>query len=131
MKSIRKSKVWLWLAGALGLAILGTLAYIILTGRGNLPSLPAPDYWPTDGWQATTPEEQGFDSLKLTEGLAAIQKAGLPIHSLLIVRNGRILLETYFYPYDGKTAHSTSSVTKSITTTLIGIAADQGKLSLD
>jgi len=131
MKTIHKSKAWLWVAAALGLMLLGTLVYIFLPGRGNLPDLPAPDYWPTDGWQTTTPEEQGFDSLKLAEGLSAVQKAGIPIHSLLIARNGRILLEAYFYPYDGKEPHSTSSVTKSITTTLIGIAANQGKLSLD
>jgi CubicO group peptidase (beta-lactamase class C family) len=131
MKTIRKSKAW-WSAGAAFLLILlMVLAYIFLHERSSLPTLPAPDHWPTDGWQTTTPEEQGFDSVKLAEGLSAIQKAGIPIHSLLLIRDGRILLETYFYPYDGQAPHSTSSITKSITTTLIGIAIDQGKLSLD
>jgi CubicO group peptidase (beta-lactamase class C family) len=131
MKTDRKYRAWWWAGAALLLVLLAVLAFIFLPGRGSLPTLPAPDYWPTHGWQTTTPEEQGFDSLKLAEGLAAIQRSGMPIHSLLLVRNGRILLEANFYPYDGKAPHSTSSVTKSITTTLIGIAADQGKLSLD
>jgi CubicO group peptidase (beta-lactamase class C family) len=132
MISPKKWNAWLW-GGAAALLLIGLaiLAYLFIPGLRPPPALPAPDYWPTKGWQTTTPEEQGFDSLKLAEGLSAIQKARIPIHSLLLIRNGKILLEAYFYPYDGKVPHSTSSVTKSITTTLIGIAADQGKLSLD
>ena len=40
-------------------------------------------------------------------------------------------MDAYFYPYDGSTVHDMASVTKSVMTTLIGIAADQGKLDLD
>ncbi len=131
MKANRKSRVWWWAGAALLLVLIAVLAYIYLPRGGKLPALPAPDHWPTNGWQTTTPEEQGFDSVKLAEGLSAIQKAGIPVHSLLLVRDGKILLEAYFYPYDGQAQHSTSSVTKSFTTTLIGIAIDQGKLSLN
>jgi CubicO group peptidase (beta-lactamase class C family) len=91
----------------------------------------APMGWPTAGWRTGAPEEQGIDSAKLTEGLLAIRQRGLNLHSLLIVRNGVMVLDAYFYPYDGKTVHEQASVTKSIMTTLIGIAADQGKLKLD
>ena len=49
----------------------------------------------------------------------------LPIHNLQIVRNGYLVLDAYFYPYNGKTFHDTASVTKSVTSTLIGIALDQ------
>ena len=87
--------------------------------------------WPTAGWRTSAPEEQGIDSAKLAEGLLAIRQHGLNIHSLLIVRNGVMVLDAYFYPYDGKTVHEQASVTKSIMTTLIAIAADQGKLKLD
>jgi CubicO group peptidase (beta-lactamase class C family) len=93
--------------------------------------VPAPDYWPTDAWKTSAPEEQGIDSLKLAEGLLAIQDAKIPIHSLLFVRNDRLILEAYFYPYDGQIPHNVASITKSLMTTLIAIAADQGKLSLD
>ena len=40
-------------------------------------------------------------------------------------------MDAYFYPYDGSIYHDVASVTKSVMTTLIGIAADQGKLKLD
>jgi CubicO group peptidase (beta-lactamase class C family) len=42
-----------------------------------------------------------------------------------------VIVDAYFYPYDGTTLHDIASATKSITTTLIGIAADKGLLSLD
>jgi CubicO group peptidase (beta-lactamase class C family) len=88
-------------------------------------------YWPAQGWRTSTPEEQGFDSAKLAEGLQAIQERNINIDSLLIIRNGSVLLDATFYPYDGTIPHDLASVTKSVMTTLIGIAADQGKLQLD
>lgn len=53
------------------------------------------------------------------------------MHSLLIVREGSMLVDAYFYPYDGSTYHDLASVTKSVVATLIGIAAAQGRLDLD
>ena len=87
--------------------------------------------YPTHDWQSSTPEEQGFDSAKLADGLAAIQKNGTHIHSLMIVRHGSVIVNANFYPYDGSLYHDTASVTKSVMTTLIGIAADQGQLDLN
>ncbi len=88
-------------------------------------------YWPTQGWRSSTPEEQGCDSGKMAEGLQAIRDRNINIHSLLIIRNGMVITDASFYPYDGKTVHDIASVTKSMMTTLIGIAANQGKLQLD
>jgi CubicO group peptidase (beta-lactamase class C family) len=93
--------------------------------------VPRPDYWPTEGWRAAPPETQGFDSAKLAEGLRAIRDDGTRVHSLMLIRDGHVLLHANFYPYDGSTYHDMASVTKSVMTTLIGIAIDQGKLALD
>ena len=131
MKTILKSKVWIWVGGVLVLVLLGTLAYIYLLGRGNLPSLPAPDYWPTQGWQTSTPEQQGIDSAQLAEMVQTIQEKQIAIDSLMIVRNGYVVLDAYYSPYDGSFPHDVASVTKSVMTTLIAIAVDQGKLQLD
>ena len=131
MKNPRISKGWWW-GGAAALLLIGlaVLSYVSISQRRTLTAA-APDYWPTEGWRVSTPEEQGLDSGKLAEGLLAIRQAHIPIHSLLLVRNGRMVVEAYFYPYDGQAPHNVASVTKSLTTTLIGIAAGQGKLSLD
>lgn len=92
---------------------------------------PARDYWPTQNWQTASPESLGFDSEKLAAAINTMKSDGTAIHSLTIIRYGKILLDFYFYPYDGTTLHDVASVTKSVTTTLIGIAADQGLLDMD
>jgi CubicO group peptidase (beta-lactamase class C family) len=76
----------------------------------------------TDGWLTSTPEEQGFDSAKVAEGLLDIKDNGTLIHSLMVLRNNKVILDAYFYPYDGSTYHDLASVTKSVMTTLSGIA---------
>lgn len=93
--------------------------------------VPQASYYPEQGWHTSTPEEQGFDSAKVAEGLQAIRKKGINIHSLTVIRNDQMILDAYFYPYDGSAYHEIASVTKSVLTTLIGIAVDQDKLSLD
>lgn len=100
-------------------------------GAPAAPAAPAAAYWPTTAWRTVPPEEQGIDSSKLADALLTMREEGVNIHSLMIVRNGSVFLDAYFYPYDGKTVHDLASVSKSIMTTLIGIAAEQGKLSLD
>jgi CubicO group peptidase (beta-lactamase class C family) len=87
--------------------------------------------WPTESWAMTSPESMGFDSAKLAAALSEIKARKLNIHSLTLIRHGKVLLDTTFYPYDGRRPHNLASVTKSVMTTLIAIAADQGKLDLD
>lgn len=88
------------------------------------------EYWPTEGWRSTTPEEQGMDSEKLADALLTMREQ-VKLHSLLVVRHGEAVVDAYFYPYDGNSPHDMSSVTKSVMTTLIGIAVDKGQLKLD
>lgn len=112
-------------------AIVSVLAIVFIPRLLNTDQASAPDYWPTQGWQTTTPEEQGLDSAQLAAALEVIQEYDIPVDGLFIVRGGKVLLDAVFEPYDGSFPHDVASVTKSITTTLIGIAASQGKLSLD
>ncbi|HWR25224.1 MAG TPA: serine hydrolase [Methanosarcina sp.] len=83
-------------------------------------------YWPTEGWRTSTPEQQGIDSEKLTEALDYIQEKDVDIHSLLIIRNGYVVTDAYFYPFANDSVHDVASVTKSFTATLIGIAISEG-----
>ncbi len=118
------------IGAAAGLLVLVALAWVAVRA-GDAGRPPAPAYWPTGEWRQSTPEEQGFDSARLAEGLRAIRGKGIRIHSLTLIRHGRVLLGASFYPYDGAIVHDLASVTKSVTTALIAIAADQGKLRLD
>jgi CubicO group peptidase (beta-lactamase class C family) len=92
----------------------------------------APDSWPTDGFQTSTPEEQGMDSEKLLEMLTYYEEQSaedpeFDIDSITIVRNGTIIADLYFDPlYPENTLHVMHSCTKSVMSTLIGIAIEQG-----
>jgi CubicO group peptidase (beta-lactamase class C family) len=87
--------------------------------------------WPTVAWTSISPEQVGFDSGKLAEALLDITSADPSIHAIFLEADGRAFLDAIFYPYDKRYPHNVASVTKSVMTTLIGIAADQGKLNLD
>ncbi len=81
---------------------------------------------PTDRWRESSPEAQGVDSRSLADAVEHIGKKGLPIHSMLVVRHGVIVLDAYFYPYEPTVPHDVASVTKSVTSIVTGIAIDQG-----
>jgi CubicO group peptidase (beta-lactamase class C family) len=83
-------------------------------------------YWPTDGWRASAPEEQGMDGRIIARMLDRIRQQGLDLHSLLIIRYGYLVSETYFPPYDPTQKQPVWSCTKSVVSTLVGIAIDQG-----
>lgn len=85
-------------------------------------------YWPTNGWRASTPEAQGMDSAKIEEMFNYIEKSKLDIHSILIVRNGHLVTEGHFYPYNKNYRHIMNSVTKSITSALVGLALEDGHI---
>ena len=123
---------------ALFIALLCILT-VILTGCSASPATALPSevptrtsttgpYWPTDGWRTSTPEEQGMDSQRFAQMLTTIQRQHLNLHSLLIVRNGYLVSETYFGVYKQDTRHELYSCTKSFVSTLIGIAMDKGYL---
>ena len=86
---------------------------------------------PPNEWPTTTPEQQGFDSAKLAEALHILQRDVPGLHSLVVIGDGKLMVDATFYPYDGTSPHDLGSVTKSVLTTLIGIAIDQGTLHLD
>lgn len=114
------------LASFAGIILIAVLAIFLLPRFLEPAAL-----WPTEGWQIDTPEEQGIDSVKLAEGLQQLVDQGIPLDSVLVVRNGVVVLDASIYPYNSTSPHKLASVTKSIMTTLIAIAADQGMLDLD
>jgi CubicO group peptidase (beta-lactamase class C family) len=92
------------------------------------PGSPPPAYWPTSAWRTAAPEDQGMDSARLIAMLDAVRAQRLDLHSLLVIRNGYIVSETYFAPYAQDDLHQLYSVTKSFIATLVGIALDRGDL---
>jgi CubicO group peptidase (beta-lactamase class C family) len=118
------------------LSLAVSLVVLVVAACDSEPSAPrrspepSPRDWPTEAWPRATPESEGFDSSEL---MAALEEAGDTgvFHSLLVVRHGSVVVDAYSYPYDSSTYHDLASVTKSVLTTLLGIAATQGTLDLD
>jgi CubicO group peptidase (beta-lactamase class C family) len=108
---------------------LVTLLHILtLTSScGPFPSS-AQEYWPGNEWRTSPPEAQGMDSAQLADMLTFIQKTDIRLHSLLVVRNGYLVLEVYYPPYNPRVRHGVASITKSVIGTLVGIAIQQGKI---
>jgi CubicO group peptidase (beta-lactamase class C family) len=83
-----------------------------------------------DGWQTAAPESVGLDREKieaLVQGIRGDSYANL--HSVLVVKDGKLVLEEYAHGSHGQRKHDVASVTKSITSILIGIALDQGAIA--
>ncbi len=95
-----------------------------------------PDYWPTNGWLTSDPEDQGMNSTHIDVMDAFIQDGvdnwAWPLHSFLVIRNGYIVYEFYNSPYDQETLHYLASASKTFTAALTGIALQEGIIeSLD
>jgi CubicO group peptidase (beta-lactamase class C family) len=85
-----------------------------------------------DGWEISNPALQGFDRSALEKIYRTLsnEEQYPNIRSLLVIRNDKIVSEAYFKdPDDRDRIHAVMSVTKSITSMVVGIALDRGYLS--
>ena len=79
----------------------------------------------------TTPEAVGIPSGCILNFLTRLDQYGIPMHSVLLCRHGKLAAEGYYAPYRANTLHRMFSISKSFTSIAIGFLADEGKLSLD
>ncbi|WP_158630049.1 serine hydrolase [Cohnella sp. AR92] len=87
--------------------------------------VPEPDYWPTEAWRTAKPDERGMDGKKLTKILDGLPLK--PIRSMVVVKDGYIVGE-YYKEGNPEKEYEINSVTKSITSALVGIAIEEGKI---
>jgi CubicO group peptidase (beta-lactamase class C family) len=119
------------------------------------PSHDEPIQWPTDDWAVSSPEEQGMDAARLSALDSSLADEHGNIDGMLVIRNGSVVYEQH-YPRDydamnegrGQTPglynyydpewhpyyqrgelHTMQSVTKSVTSALIGIAIGRGEIA--
>jgi CubicO group peptidase (beta-lactamase class C family) len=80
-----------------------------------------------DGWQASTLSDEGLDEGQISSFMQAILDGQYPqAHSVILVKNGRLVLEEYFYGHHRERRHGIQSCTKSITSIVCGLVVDQG-----
>ena len=78
-------------------------------------------------WNYSDPEDQGFNASKLNSLTYFVNSVYPQTTSVLVLRNGYIVYEHYFSG-DNTSLHHVFSVTKSVTSILIGIAINKGFL---
>ncbi|HMF15102.1 MAG TPA: serine hydrolase, partial [Gemmataceae bacterium] len=79
----------------------------------------------------SSPEEQGIPSAAI---LAFVESADANIdslHSVMLLRHGSVVAEGWWAPYSAQSPHSLFSLSKSFTSTAVGLAIAEGKLRLD
>ena len=79
----------------------------------------------------STPEEQGVSSAAVLDFINEADKSIDAMHSVMILRHGKVVAEGWWSPYGADLLHTMFSVTKSFSSTATGLAAAEGKLSLD
>ena len=85
-----------------------------------------------DGWPVATLEEEDISReaierfVQMLIDLPMENVSSSQIHSVLIARHGRLVLEEYFHGHDRDTPHDTRSAAKSWTAVLLGAAMQAG-----
>jgi CubicO group peptidase (beta-lactamase class C family) len=82
------------------------------------------------GLSRSNPEEQGVSSSAVLAFVEAADQIEF-MNSFMLLRHGRVIAEGWWSPYDAGSPHSLYSLSKSFTSTAVGLAIAEGKLSLD
>jgi CubicO group peptidase (beta-lactamase class C family) len=79
----------------------------------------------------STPEEQGVSSTGVRKFVMEVDRKIHEMHSFMLLRHGAVVAEGWWAPYSAERVHMLYSLTKSFTSTAVGLAAAEGKLSVD
>ena len=85
----------------------------------------------TSRMHRSSPESQGIPSKALIDFLEAVEAKLDSLHSIMIARNGRVVVEGWWTPYSADLNHWLFSLSKSFTSTGVGIASAEGLIDLD
>ena len=80
------------------------------------------------------PEAEGIPSSAILDFIKAIEQHTHPLEAVqgfLLLRHGNVAAEGWWAPYGPETPHSLYSLSKSFTSTAIGLAVAEGRLTLD
>jgi CubicO group peptidase (beta-lactamase class C family) len=77
------------------------------------------------------PEAQGVSPAALLQFVEAADKDLDSMHGFMLVRHGHVVAEGWWSPYDAGSPHSLFSLSKSFTSTAVGLAIAEGKLCVD
>ena len=77
-----------------------------------------------------TPESQGVSSASIAKFIQAADEKVNSMHSFMLLRHGKVIAEAWWTPEDANKPHVLWSLSKSFTSTAVGLAVHDGKLSV-
>jgi CubicO group peptidase (beta-lactamase class C family)/lysophospholipase L1-like esterase len=86
---------------------------------------------PTRSLPRSAPEAQGVSSAAVLAFVDEAERSIDSLHSFMLIRHGHVVAEGWWAPYNRDTRHALYSLTKSFTSTAVGIAIAEGKLRID
>lgn len=122
------------------LALLELLWGMITGKTGAISKI---DYFPQkEAWsesatgsqslERAVPETQGISSEMLCDMLGKLNnRSEMDLHQFMMLRNGKVICECSFAPYQTGMWHISHSMCKSITGMAIGLLISEGRLNLD
>ena len=100
-------------------------------GLSFLPSLKGTDnlfnFYPSLSLPRTNPESQGVSSTAIRAFIKAANESGLQWHSFMLFRHGNVIAEAWWKPFEPQFKHTLYSLSKSFTSTAIGLLVKEGK----
>jgi CubicO group peptidase (beta-lactamase class C family) len=79
----------------------------------------------------SAPEAQGVSSAAVQAFVEAVDTKVDTMHSFILLRHGKVVAEGWWAPESAEKPHVMYSLSKSFTSTAVGLAAAEGKLSID
>jgi CubicO group peptidase (beta-lactamase class C family) len=85
----------------------------------------------SDSLPRSTPEAQGISSAAIREFIETADEKVDSMHSFMLLRHGHVVAEAWWQPESADKPHVLWSLSKSFTSTAVGLAVAEGKLSID
>lgn len=84
-----------------------------------------------DTFLRSTPELQGVSSQAISRFISAAYDSGLEFHSVMILKNSHVIAEAWWSPFAPALKHTLYSLSKSFTSTAVGMTVDDGLISVE
>jgi CubicO group peptidase (beta-lactamase class C family) len=97
------------------------------TGERMLNYRYTPPEQTDDGWETADALSMAIDTGIIATGIRRTLKGDFPnLHSILMVKDGKLVVEEYFYCFSRNKPHQIASISKIMPAAAIGIALNQG-----